>query len=145
MITPNNYNNILNVLSNSSNSSTIKSPIIPATTMQEFNYNVLTYYNQYYASAQTTQTRRILRNYYNNQQSIKEFNRNPFMMNKSKKFNFLYTNQQTYMIIENQNSFDIYTLINNCWCHMKHFSNKYDCIEFQNIIKKYALKNYSAA
>lgn len=33
--------------------------------MQDFNYNVISYYNQYTASAKTTQNRRIKRNYEN--------------------------------------------------------------------------------
>lgn len=137
MITPNTYSNILNVLNNTI---PYNSPI-PVTNMQQFDFNVITYYNQYYAPAQVTQNRRVLRNYYNNQQTIKQFNVNPFMNNKDKKFNFLYANKQTYMIIELKNNYDIYILINNCWCHMKHFSSKNDCINFQNFIKQIGNKN----
>ena len=105
--------------------------IYPVTTMQQFDYNVYSYYNQYYASAQITQNRRVLRNYYNNQKSIAQANKNPFINNKGKKFNFLYTNQQNYRIIENKDkSIDVYIYINNCWCHMKHFQNINDCKKF---------------
>ena len=39
--------------------------------MQDFNYNVVSYYNQYNASAKTTQNRRIKRNYDNYLASLK--------------------------------------------------------------------------
>ena len=78
------YNNILNMINNKPAPN-----YIPVKNMQDFNYDVVSYYNQYYASAKTTQNRRIMRNYLNNQQSIKEFNKNPFINNSSgKKFNF---------------------------------------------------------
>jgi hypothetical protein len=109
---------------------------IPVTNMQQFNYDVYSYYNQYYASEKVTQQRRIMRNYLNNQQSVKKFNQNPFLNNKNKKFNFLYTYAQNYMIIENENnSLDVFILINKCWCHMKHIKNKNDCHELDSIIK----------
>ena len=96
---------------------------IPVKNMRDFDIDVITYYNQYYASEKTTQNRRIMRNYLNNQQSIKEFNKNPFLNNKNKKFKFLYTYAQNYMIIENENnSSDIFILINKSWCHMKHIN-----------------------
>ena len=62
---------------------------IPVNNMQDFNFDVYSYYNQYYASPYVTQQRRILRNYLNNQQSIKEANQNPFLNNNGKKFNLL--------------------------------------------------------
>ncbi len=36
---------------------------LPNNNMQDFNYNVIHYYNQYCASPKTTQDRRIKRNY----------------------------------------------------------------------------------
>ena len=89
---------------------------IPVTSKATFDYDVVSYYNEYYASPYITQYRRILRNYINNVNATKEFNQNPFI-NKNKKYNFLYTNGQTYMFIENNNSNIInkYILINNCW------------------------------
>ena len=108
---------------------------IPVNNMQEFDYDVCAYYNQYYASPKVTQQRRIMRNYLNNQQTIKQFNQNPFLNNKSKKFNFLYTYAQNYMIIENENnSLDVFIKINSNWCHMKHINDKNNCKELDSII-----------
>lgn len=137
MSIPNNYNAILNVFNNVG-----PSKITPVTNMAEFNYNVYAYYNQYCASAKVTQDRRILRNYYNNQQSIKQSNINPFKNNKNKIYSFLYTYQQNYMIIQdkNKNLYNVYINIKGSWCHMKTFTNENDCILFQNFIKSYALK-----
>ena len=90
---------------------------IPVKNMEDFNYDTYCYYNQYYASPAITQQRRILRNYYNNQQSIKEFNINPFINNKNKKYYFSYINLNTYMIIEDliTKKIDTYLLNNKCW------------------------------
>ena len=43
--------------------------------MQNFDREVITYYNQYCASPKITQDRRIKRNYINNLASIKQFNK----------------------------------------------------------------------
>ena len=134
----NNYKDILNAFNNN--------PLpnrIPVSNYLEFDYNVYHYYNQYCASPRTTQNRRIMRNYQNNLLSIKEYNRNPFINNQGKKFNFLYTNQQNYRLIQNKDkSIVMYILINNCWCPMKHFSGENDCKQFIKLMKNYALKNY---
>ena len=125
------YNNFTVNQFNTYNNFYAPNVIYPVTTMQQFDYNVYSYYNQYYASAKVTQDRRLLRNYYNNQTSIAAFNKNPFINNKGKKFNFLYTNQQNYRFIENKDkSIDVYIYINKCWCHMKHYLNKDDCKNF---------------
>ena len=52
---------------------------IPVTSMQAFNYDGYSYYNEYYASPATTQNRRILRNYESNNQTLKKSNANPFV------------------------------------------------------------------
>jgi hypothetical protein len=113
---------------------------IPVKNEQDFNYDVIAYYNQYYASPYVTQQRRILRNYLSNQQTIKEFNRNPFINNKNKKYYFLYTYAQNYMIVENPNSKDLYILINKNWCKMRTFKNDINCNELVNFIKNNSLK-----
>jgi hypothetical protein len=138
MALPNNYKDIKESFNNTSPPNRI-----PVKNYYDFEYNVYNYYNQYCASAKTTQNRRIQRNYQNNLLSIKEYNRNPFINNQGKKFNFLYTYAQNYRLIQNQNkSIDMYILINNCWCHMKHFSGENECKQFIKLIKSYALKNY---
>jgi hypothetical protein len=113
---------------------------IPVTSMQEFNYDVYSYYNEYYASPATTQNRRILRNYESNNQTIKKSNANPFINNKGKKFNFLYTYAQNYMIVQDLNSTDVYILINKSWCKLKHFSNYMDCDQIKEFIKSIAVR-----
>jgi hypothetical protein len=103
--------------------------------MQNFNKEVITYYNQYCASPKITQDRRIKRNYINNLASIKEFNKNPFINNNGKKINFFNAETQSYMIVENKNkSIDIYISINGFWCHQKHLLNKNNCKSFEKII-----------
>ena len=81
-----------------------------------FEKQIYTYYNQYCASPYITQQRRILRNYYNNQLSINNSNKN-YLINKNKKINFLYVNLNTYMIIQDliTKNTDKYLLINKCW------------------------------
>jgi hypothetical protein len=117
---------------------------IPVKNRYDFEYDVYAYYNQYCATSYETQQRRIMRNYFSNQQTIKQFNKNVFINNKTKIFNFLYTNGLTYMIVEDkmQNNIVIYILINNSWCTFKKFSNKLECQQFINLIKSNALKNY---
>ena len=138
MALPNNYRDIKNAFVNR----TLPNRI-PVKNYYDFEYNVINYYNEYCASAKITQDRRIQRNYQNNLLSIREYNRNPFFNNQGKKFNFLYTNQQNYRLIQNKDkSIDMYIFINKCWCHMKHFSGENECKQFIQLIKKYALKNY---
>jgi len=108
---------------------------IPVTNMQTFNYNVYSYYNEYYASASITEKRRSMRNYQSNNETIKKSNINPFINNKGKKFNFLYTYAQNYMIVQDSNSTDVYILINKSWCKLKHFSNYMDCDQVKEFIK----------
>lgn len=103
---------------------------IPVHNMADFNYDVVSFYNQYYAPAHTTQRRRVLRNYINNNESIKKFNKNPFMNNNGKTFNFLYTYDQNYMIEQTKETTKLYININKCWCKMGIFNNKTDCYKF---------------
>jgi hypothetical protein len=107
---------------------------IPVTNKQTFDYDVISYYNEYYASPYVTQNRRIMRNYLANVNTTKQYNRNPFI-NKNKKYNFLYTYSQTYMIVEDSNKIDIFILINNCWKHQNCITNKNNCEILKNIIK----------
>ena len=107
---------------------------IPVTNKQTFDYDVISYYNQYCASPSVTQNRRILRNYINNVNTTKQYNKNPFI-NKNKKYNFLYTYSQTYMIVEENNKIDIYILINNCWKHQNTIIDKKNCQVLSTIIK----------
>jgi hypothetical protein len=110
---------------------------IPVKNYRDFTRNVYTYYNQYCAPPKITQERRILRNYINNQNSIKKSNINPFFNNKNKIFNFLYTEELTYMLIQNSNkSVDTYILINNQWCPFRRF-NGINCKELENFLKRY--------
>ena len=113
---------------------------IPVNSMQAFNYDVYSYYNEYYAPASVTQKRRVLRNYESNNQTIKKSNENPFINNKGKKFNFLYTYAQNYMIVQDSNSTDVYILINKSWCKLKHFSNYMDCDQIKEFIKSIAVR-----
>ena len=130
----NTYKNIMNIMNNNCN----KPNYIPIKNMKDFDYDVLSYYNQYYASPKTTQNRRIMRNYLNNQASIKKSNINPFINCVGKKFNFFYSYAQNFMIVENQNNtIDIYIQINNCWCHQNHLPNKNNCKILENIVKNY--------
>jgi hypothetical protein len=108
---------------------------IPVINKQTFDYDVLSYYNQYYASPRVTQNRRIMRNYINNSNTTKKYNINPFINNKNKKYNFLYTYGQTYMIVEESNKIIIYILINNCWKYQNCITNKYNCNVLDYIIK----------
>lgn len=92
----------------------------------EFEKQIYTYYNQYCASPKTTQDRRIMRNYLSNQQSIKQWNRNPFTQNKNKKYYFQYEQGGTYMYIEflpvyNTKKVMKYTFTGNCWCHQNTY------------------------
>ena len=115
---------------------------IPVKNYKDFEADVYLYYNQYYAPAKVTQDRRIMRNYINNQNSIKYSNQNPFINNKNIKFNFIYGYGQTYMLVQNQNkSIDIYIKINNNWCLQRHLESIH-CKELANILKQYAVKNY---
>jgi hypothetical protein len=113
---------------------------IPVRNYADFTADVYLYYNQYYAPAKVTQQRRILRNYINNQNTIKNSNINPFINNKNKKFNFLYTNELTYMLIQNaNNSVDTFILINNMWCPFRRF-NGTNCKQLEIFLRQHALK-----
>ena len=113
---------------------------IPVNSMQAFNYDVYSYYNEYYASPAVTEKRRLMRNYQSNNETIKKSNANPFLNNKGKKFNFLYTYAQNYMIVQDSNSTDVYILINKSWCKLKHFSNYIDCDQVKEFIKSIAVR-----
>jgi hypothetical protein len=134
MININSFNNRIN--NNSSR------PIyIPVVNKQTFDYDVISYYNQYYASAYVTQYRRIMRNYINNLNTTIKYNKNPFInKNSNKKYNFLYTYSQTYMTVEDNNKIDIYILINNCWRHQNCITDKNNCEILNNIIKNNIVK-----
>lgn len=115
---------------------------IPVRNYADFTADVYLYYNQYYASAKVTQERRILRNYINNQNSIKKSNINPFFNNQNKKFNFLYTNELTYMLIQYANkSIDTFILIDKLWCPFKRF-NGINCNELKKFLIQHSSKYY---
>jgi hypothetical protein len=104
----------------------IKSPnYIPVKNKADFDIDVIIYYNQYYATAYETQQRRILRNYYSNLQVTNEWNKNPLIANPNLKYNFLYINYQSWLIVTNkkQNINTIYLKINNCWQFFKCIKN----------------------
>ena len=136
-----NYQSILNKHFSYNNNNNTFPTYIPVKNMNDFNYDVISFYNQYYASAQTTQNRRILRNYLSNQQTIKQSNKNPFINNKGLKYYFLYAEIQTYMIVENlrEKNANIYILIGNHWCHQKYIASLDDCKEWVRTLKN--LKN----
>ena len=113
---------------------------IPVKNYADFTADVYLYYNQYYATAYETQQRRILRNYINNNNTIKQSNINPFLNNKNIKFNFVYGEGQTYMVVQNANkSIDIYIKIGTGWCLQRHL-DKINCKELANILKSYINK-----
>ena len=111
---------------------------IPVKSKADFDIDVIIYYNQYYATEKETQQRRIMRNYLSNQETIKKSNQNPFINNAGKKFNFLYTYAQNYMIVTDtiKNTVTVYIRINNSWCTLRHMKNNLaSCIEIGKIIK----------
>ena len=115
---------------------------IPVKNYADFTADVYLYYNQYYASPYVTQTRRIMRNYINNNNNIKESNKNPFMNNKNIKFNFVYGEGETYMVVQYANkSINIYIKCDSGWCLQRHF-DKINCKELANVLKQYVTKNY---
>ena len=121
--------------------STTRPTYIPVVNKQTFDYDVVSYYNEYYAPAHVTQNRRIMRNYINNVNATKKYNKNPFINPLvNKKLYFLYTYGQTYMIVETTNKIDIYILINNCWKHQNCITNKNNCEILNNIIKNNIIK-----
>jgi len=82
-------------------SSTSKLPnYITPTTQAAWNYDVLRYYNEYYATEKETQNRRIARNYAMYQADIRKQNQNVFQNNKGIKTYFFYTYLYSYMIHE---------------------------------------------
>jgi len=95
---------------------------IPVKNYADFEYNVLFYYNEYYASEKTTQNRRIMRNFINNQESIKKANQNPFMNKQGKKFYFYNVNNQMFMIIQEGCNIRTFININKNWCQIKNMS-----------------------
>ena len=128
------YQQILNKMNN------VTPPnYIPVNSMQAFNYDVYSYYNQYCASPAVTEKRRILRNYENNNKTIEQSMQNPFLNSSGKKFNFLYTYGQNYMIVQYGNNSDVYIQINKSWCKLKHYDNT-NCNEFKEFIKSIALR-----
>jgi len=121
--------------------STSRPNYIPVVNKQTFDYDVISYYNEYCASPLVTQNRRIMRNYINNVNATKKYNKNPFINPLvNKKYNFLYTYGQTYMMVETTNKIDIYILINNCWKHQNCITNKNNCEILNNIIKNNIIK-----
>jgi hypothetical protein len=140
---PNNYN-IINKYLNFYGSN-----YIPVNNYGNFEADVYLYYNQYYASPKTTEYRRILRNYINNNHSIKKSNKNPFINNKGKIFYFFHSLIQSYMVIEYttnlipnkpQGSLDVFIKINTNWCLVKHVPDKNSCKQFENFLKNNALQ-----
>lgn len=140
---PNNYN-IINKYLNFYGSN-----YIPVNNYGNFEADVYLYYNQYYASPKTTQNRRILRNYTNNNYSIKKWNKNPFINNKGKIFYFFQSLIQSYMVIEYttnlipnkpKGSLDVFIKINTNWCLLKHVPDKNSCKEFEHFLKNNALQ-----
>ena len=103
---------------------------IPVVNEATWNYDVLSYYNQYYASPYVTQQRRIMRNYINNQNTISESNKNNYINNQGKKFSFFYSQTQNYMLIQytlpGQDYADLLTVVNGVWQHVKRIP-KYKC------------------
>jgi len=103
---------------------------IPVVNEATWNYDVLSYYNQYYASPYETQQRRIMRNYINNQNTIRESNKNNYINNQGKKFSFFYAQTQSYMLIQytlpGQDYADLFTVVNEVWQHVKRIP-KYKC------------------
>ncbi len=103
---------------------------IPVKNYQDFTADVYLYYNQYCASPAVTQQRRIMRNYINNNNTIKQSNKNPFI-NKNIKYNFAYGQKNTYMIIQLPNNIVQIYLYNgscSCWCLQKELKNT-NCIK----------------
>lgn len=103
---------------------------IPVTNKATWDYDVLSYYNQYYATPYETQQRRIMRNYINNQNTIRESNKNNYINNQGKKFSFYYAQTQNYMLIQytlpGQNYADLFTVVNGVWNRVKRIPN-YKC------------------
>jgi hypothetical protein len=118
----------------------IKSPnYIPVKTKADFDIDVITYYNQYYATEYETQQRRILRNYYSNLEVTNNWNKNPFIANPNIKYNFIYANNQSWLIATNlkQKISTIYMKINNCWQFCRCFKNSPEnCAIIQNLASK---------
>ena len=69
--------------------------------------------------------------------NLEASNQNPFLNNNGKKFNFLYTYDQNYMIVTQKNTINIFIRINNSWCRFKQLpNNNYGCAILANIIKQ---------
>ena len=114
-----------------------------------WNYNVIHYYNQYFASPQTTQNRRIQRNYQMYQQNLKESNKNVFQ-NQNKQFRFYYRTFQPLMFVyeprfqPNQQKLTIYIKIDTSWCLQRELVyNKNDinsCKLVRDVVAEYMNK-----
>jgi hypothetical protein len=102
-------------------------------TPQEFNYLVDNYYSQYFATEAVTQRRRQMRNLMNNNQTIAQANRNPFLP-QNRKTNtttfFYYFSTYNYKYIVNNNlnpdgtrKVHAFVFISStgCWCDMGCF------------------------
>jgi hypothetical protein len=98
---------------------------IPVKNMEDFNYDVYAYYNQYCASPYVTQQRRILRNYLMTQNDIKVANKNNFINNADKKFYFFYTLTNNFMLIvyENKGYADLFMVVNKTWNFVRKINN----------------------
>lgn len=100
---------------------------IPVTNQATWNYDVLSYYNEYYATPYETQQRRIMRNYNNNQKTIADSNKNNYTNNQGKKFCFLYTQTQNYMLVQytdpGKKYADLFMVVNGVWQHVKRMQN----------------------
>jgi hypothetical protein len=98
---------------------------IPVKNMEDFNYDVIAYYNQYYASPYVTQQRRNLRNYLMTQNDIKVANQNNYVNNQDKKFYFFYTLTSNFMLIVYQNKgyADLFMVVNKTWNYVKRINN----------------------
>ena len=141
MSLPNNYNVIVKRLGGNPTN------YIPVQNYRDFEVDVNSYYNQYYSTEQLNQQRRLYRNLWNNQQSINKFNKNPFINNNGIRYNFIYTYEQNYMVVENSKknttTLYIYMKEKNGWCTLGCFqNNKINCKEIERLIKNWAIKNY---
>lgn len=98
---------------------------IPVKNMADFNYDVIAYYNQYYASPYVTQQRRNIRNYLMTQNDIKVANKNNFINNADKKFYFFYTLTNNFMLIvyENKGYADLFMVVNKTWNFVRRINN----------------------
>ncbi len=101
-------------------------------TQGEFNFLVDNYYNQYYATEALTQRRRQIRNLINNNRSIQQANKNPFIKFDKKTHTqtfFFYMNTYNYKYIVYKPELDgrrrvqsfVYINTQNVWCYKGEF------------------------